>query len=554
MRHLKIMTAIVCFLCLPFLALAAEPPDSLIKGALADIARYESQFSRSSTPQKSAIKRALKLLELTRQRLDSSKNQTHETWQLADTRYKALVTNLQTHLTIKGPTTASSPNTATNKTAGGASAAKPKTNSPANKARMISQDHVRVKKLGRDIASATDTLDKGGPKPFQDPAYVEKFVSAYKRYHQSLQKYAAFGDDPGVQHTTAELEKMKGMILFGKDQAKTALEELGDVQGRLLTLQTHLRSRRPPDAPGLPYTSDGISNWFKQAKLVRSQTVTEYPPLEVIREKAWLPVTRGTVEQGAPFDMQDVSRLMHSLQSNVQSIDDTLKQLEANLEIQVEQIGHTLEWFNALDPADKQGMQMSFLGEGREAESLQRLNKEFQIAEAAITFDKLLERKTLAQRESVRDSIEQAKTQYRVQREKALQLVRMPKPASTNSELIQIAKDTLANPNYETGDIIRIIINSDKVTRESESSQIDIDDVDVGLSGKVKMSGTQTTTRYKWEQYQVATAEPVNDKFFIFYNTLKYYTAGGTTTPLNQWIRTGRIQGNEIPKKNINLD
>ena len=130
----------------------------------------------------------------------------------------------------------------------------------------------------------------------------------------------------------------------------------------------------------------------------------------------------------------------------------------------------------------------------------------------------------------------------------------MLQPVSTNEELLRIAKATLANPSHETGDIIRMVVNSDKVTRESETSEMDIDDVDVGLSGKVKMSGTQTTTRYKWEQDQVATAEPVDKEYFIFYNTLKYYTAGGTTAPLNRWILSGRIQGNEIPKKNINLD
>ena len=368
---------------------------------MADIDQFESQFSGSTAPQKSAIKPALKLLQLTRQQLDSSKNQAHETWQLADTRYKTLVSNLEAHLTDKGPASAPPTNTTSGGKASGARAAKPKTHSPAKKAAMNSQDHVRVKKLGRDIASATDTLDKGGPKPFQDQAHVGKFVSAYERFNQSLQKYTAFVDDPEVQHTTAKLEKMKGMILFGKNQAKTAREELGDVQARLLTLQTRLRNRRPPTAPALPYTSDGISNWMKQAKLVRSQTVTKYPPLEVIRDKAWLPVTRGTVEQGAQLDMQDVSRLMNVLQNNIQSIDETLKQLEANLEIQVEQIGHTLEWLNKRDPADKQTMQMSFLGEGREAEALHRLDKALQIAEAAITFDRLLNRKTLAQRESL---------------------------------------------------------------------------------------------------------------------------------------------------------
>jgi hypothetical protein len=130
----------------------------------------------------------------------------------------------------------------------------------------------------------------------------------------------------------------------------------------------------------------------------------------------------------------------------------------------------------------------------------------------------------------------------------------MPEPASTSEELQRIAKDTLAKPSYGAGKILRLVINSDKVTREKESSEIEIDEVDIRLSGDVKLSGTKTTTRYQWEQFQVATAEPVADKYFIFYNTLKYFTAGATTTPLNRWLLSERFQGSEIPKQNIDLE
>jgi hypothetical protein len=52
----------------------------------------------------------------------------------------------------------------------------------------------------------------------------------------------------------------------------------------------------------------------------------------------------------------------------------------------------------------------------------------------------------------------------------------------------------------------------------------------------------------------VATAEEVGGSYFIFYNTLKYYTSGSATTPLNRWILSGRIQGSEIPEANIDRD
>ena len=127
----------------------------------------------------------------------------------------------------------------------------------------------------------------------------------------------------------------------------------------------------------------------------------------------------------------------------------------------------------------------------------------------------------------------------------------MPKDASTSKELFSIAKATLQNPDYEVGPIQRMVINSDKVKREKDTSDATFDKIDVSLSGTVTLTGTQTTYHYEWEQFQVATAEQVGDTYYIFYNTLKRFTSGASTTPLNRWIVSGRIQGREIPKANI---
>ncbi len=70
-------------------SLAAEPVDNHVKGALADIERYEKQFAGKTSANASTVKRTLKLLALTRQRLDSSENKSHESWIDADKRYKS---------------------------------------------------------------------------------------------------------------------------------------------------------------------------------------------------------------------------------------------------------------------------------------------------------------------------------------------------------------------------------------------------------------------------------------------------------------------------------
>ena len=549
MRPFSMCMGFVLLLCFPQGGLAIEPVDTQINAAMDDMTRIEAQFSKKTTTPDSAVYRALKLLQLTRERLDTSNNQSHESWRLADSRLNNLVNTLQSKLMKKAQATSSAPVLDPPK-----NSPLPTTSiehSPPTQGAMISQDRARIKKLTRDIVSATETLDQGGPKPFQDSEYVKQYLAAAARFHQSLQGYSGFAQDSDVQQATAELQKFDGMIRFGKDQASVALEELGDVQARLTDLQVKIYSRRPPPTPGIPYTGQDMTQWIAQAKVVRTAAISDFRQLKVIQEKAWLPATRGTLEEGAAFDSQDVSRLMNTLQQDVRSIDDTLKQLEANVQVQVEATQDTLKWFRNLDPTNQQSLENDFLGKGREAESIERLDRELHIVEAGIALDTLLKRETLAQRQTLRDAIIQAKTRYRTQRAEALQSVRMPKAASTNAELLRIAQETLAKPKYEIGNILKLVINSDKVAREKETSEIEIDEVDVRLSGDLTLSGTKTTTHYEWEQFQVATAEPADDAVYIFYHTLKYFTAGASTTPLNRWVLSQRIQGSEIPKANL---
>ena len=73
--------------------------------------KYEQQFSGVAQANPSTIKRTLKLLTLTRQRLDSSPNQSHASWQDADVRYNALVNHLNQMLDPAAQPNAVSPQT-----------------------------------------------------------------------------------------------------------------------------------------------------------------------------------------------------------------------------------------------------------------------------------------------------------------------------------------------------------------------------------------------------------------------------------------------------------
>lgn len=529
--------------------------DRNVTAALADIEKYEQQFAGQTTASKTNVNRVLKLLKITRQRLDKAPDHSQPAWQEADQRYNALVTHMNGLLNPSGatsnapttipsaPTNASSP----------AAASTTSTNTPPKQ--MISHQRVQVKKLKRDIESATDTVDKAGPKPFQDPAYVEKIETAVGRYQGSLGKFSEFEDDPDVVASANALEVLQNMVAFGKDHAAKELVALGDVQARLKEINEYIRQLKIPPTPQQPFEKGQLVQWLKDLATTRNEAIAIFQPIPEIKQRAYLPNNVPTVEQGAPYDLQDVDRFDRYLREVVSNIDNSVHSFTANLTHTVQFESENLAFYDNLDPTDPQQQMQHFLVAGRADEIRQEIAKKHLLVSEAAEYALLLKHDNYEERVALLAHIEDVANKYENNHKRALELVRMPKAATTDSDLTDIALNTLKNPKYDyVGEIKRLVINSDKVHRSQKTTEAEFDKIDVSLSGTVTLSGTETTYFYEWDQFQVATAEPVEDKFYIFYTTLKYYTSGADRTPLNQWIISGRIQGSEIPEGNINLD
>ncbi len=544
----------VCSLILVLLApLAAstEAADSQIKGALMDIEKFERQFLQASHVNSSSVKRSLKLLSLTRQRLDSSPNKSHASWQQADTRYKALVAHMNQLLSPSG-NSVSAPAQNTQATSAPASRAPARTRTSSGGApqQMISQYRVRIKKIARDINSQIDTLDKAGVKPFQDKAYIEKYQGIVESFRASIAKYDDFKTDPDVVAASNALASMENMLRFGQDHAAKELAELGDVQARLRQINQNIRKLKQPATPTYPYKSGQLKVWLVELAAVRQQAQQLYEPLPQIKQRAHLPNNRYTVEQGAPYDFNDVVRLEQSLIGLVNAIDTELNTFGTNLNLQVQHIDEGLAFYDTFDPNDASHHAKHFLTAGRSEEIRAKFAQDKEIASEATQYAKLINDPSYNQRAALVERISAAQKKYEANYNKARSLARMPKAASKDSKLLNIAKKTLAN--YDSvGDYKRIVINADKVHRTKETSETQYDDVDVSLSGDITLTGTKTTYFYEWDQFQVATAEQEGGRYYIYYNTLKYFTSGASTTPLNKWILSGRIQGIEIPQENI---
>ena len=524
---------------------AVEPADSQIKSALTDIVKYEKQFQGKTAVNASTVKRTLKLLSLTRQRLDDSSHQTHESWQEADQRYKNLVARLNLYLK-KSDAPAQDKNRDDK-------AQRPSPSAQSQSQPMISQYRVRIKKIIRDINSRFDTMDKAGVKPFQDSAYVQRCEQVAQQFQVSLDAYDAFKDDPDVLAASAALAKFNKMIDFGRQHAAKELAELGDVQARLARINQKIRQLKQPPTPQQPFAKGQLAQWLTQLAQVRQQAAQLYPPLPIIKQRAYLPDQVATVEQGARYDRKDVDRLERSLQGLAQNIDAELKAFGQQVNLIAAQLQNDLPNYRQFDPNDPADQANHFLIQGRADEIRQKFAQDLTTAQEIAHYAQLLKDPSYEQQVALVKDIQATLDLYEANYQKARRLVRMPKPASQDTELLTIAKRTLANYDY-VGDIKRLVINAPKTHRNKETSEEKYNDIDVSLSGTVTLTGTKTTYHYEWDEFQVATAEPVDDTHYIFYSTLKYFTSGASTTPLNKWIIGARMQGCEIPAENIHLD
>jgi len=416
---------------------------------------------------------------------------------------------------------------------------------------MISHQRVQLKKLTRDVNSSTSTMDQNGPKPFQSASYVKQRDERLDFFKLSLARFAAFPNDPDYVNALQAISTYENMLNFGKQHAQKELQSLGNVQSRLQAMSDALG--KTPEAPTYPYSEASINAWIVGLAQSRNTAEKALPYLNDIVQRAYLPNTPATRSQGADFDANDVNSLIRGYQQSIRNVDQSLEQFKANIDTQVDHLSSTLDYFSSLNPADSDDQINGYLGKGAEQENLKRLAETRQLAASAVTFSSILKRPERAKHEQVLKRVDQTITDYKANHQKAMSLVRMPNAASTDRKLLEIAKQTLSNPKYEVGEVKRVVINSEKNHYEKETSEDKYDKADISLSGDITLTGTRTTYFYSWDQFQVASAEKGADgKHYIYYSTLKFFTKGAPTTPLNRWIMSGRIQGSEIPEENIN--
>lgn len=303
-----------------------------------------------------------------------------------------------------------------------------------------------------------------------------------------------------------------------------------------------------------PFSTEEAREWAMMAGTNRAKASEAINLLQQIGESADLPLTQGTVQQGAAYDRQDLGRLQRFAELHISRVDEAVNETNNNVTVQFDTQNRELEYFRELDPENPNHRSNAFLADGaqervygqlqahaRRAESVAAWQRTFGMEPSPVVIDRINEIQALRER-------------YAQQRALVLESSRLPDAASDDPQLLSIAQQILANPAYEFGNHGPVILTTAAVTEhEREVSRAEIREMDVSLSGTVTLSGTQTTWHYRWQEFRFTT--PIQDaasgNWHLWWITARNYSSGWEGTPIGRWVSAVTVQGDLIPEANF---
>jgi hypothetical protein len=349
----------------------------------------------------------------------------------------------------------------------------------------------------------------------------------------------------------AELERM---VAFALNHASRQQSELGDVQAQLASTEAALLNNRAPQWLPAPFNEAEAKQWAATIGKAKEAAMNSIESIERIAGVAHLPLTRGSVSQGAAYDRQDLDRLLNVANRTLRDVEDAVELTVSNLRAQVEALGSELELLRSLDPDNPQHRMNSFLREGAAEDIYRQFDRLRAIAESVSAYFVASGREPSPKALERLAEIAAARAAYAANRQLAIGESKLPDPVSTDANRLAIARDILGNPSYGFGDHGPIVLTtSDMATREKQVSRAEIKDVEFSLSGDITLSGSETTWTYRWEEFKFAT--PIKDsgdgQWYVWWITAKKFSSGWEKTPIGRWVSGGAVKGDQIPRENF---
>lgn len=479
----------------------SQAQDQLVKQALTRIEKYEKLEPSLKEGDVETANRYINDLNYAAKRLKAAYDKTTSHYKGAVKRYEAIVAKIQTKARAGTPP--------------------PK---PAQ-----GYDHAKLVQLNKEINSAYENFQILSVAHMKDD-FRRKSVA--KEIEGFTERLAAFPTgDENVTIVTNNLANFRK--LYEGALAKLAQDEAGlpEVLAKLEVMRAKYDRKKLPVQPELPLTEDEVRLWVNQIANWRNN--------ELPADLAFVQGLKGN----SAANQQTVSSVLNMV---AHTWPRYLNEMESGMRdkcyADAFRVDEYCDWILEIDPTDRNQVQNRILGEGNFDGNLNQLRKHQNGVKIAALWDSLMKVEGGPDRAAQAAKVDKAIAYLQQLAVDCLDQVRMPKAASTDEGLLKIAGETLKASDYKIEGWERMVINMDKERREKRQAYI---------RGESANSASVEYYHYIWDQFQVTTAEREGDKVWLYATTMCNYSSGGSTTPLNRWFVSARIQLTPILPENI---
>jgi len=513
------------------LSMSALAQDPLVKQALQRIEKVEQAEAKATAGDARTLQALLLDLDWARKRLNAvvKPDAAHGD---ANKRLAAIRAKVEAKKNAPAPVPTPAPATGATPPAPAAGDDKPATGGTPPAAELP-YDAAALQQLSKEIAAASHNFAIVPANLWTDPSRRKAMERDLQELTKRIGQFPfAVAEVQAVRDTLLALQAKYDAAVGKVAGDEAAAADVGKKVEELL--RTKYQPANLPAEPEQPYEPEAMRAFLLAMQQLRD---VELPADVAFAQQAM---------QNTAVDRQRAETLRHTVTSDwPRRIAERQQQVAARVQMGVADAVRHADWLLATDVADKDQITNRVPGRGAFDQQMTMLRREAAaVASAAVhdeLADKALPRRSVAERQAQAAKVQKAIAHLQALAVAMLDTVRMPAVASSDAELLRIAEATLKVPDYKVNAWQRLVINAPKVRRERHEGSLE--------RGTVR--STITVHHYVWEEFQVATAEKVGDETWIFYNTLKRYESGDSTTPIGRWILSQRFESTRILPENV---
>lgn len=382
----------------------------------------------------------------------------------------------------------------------------------------------------KQLMKVAGEIDKMQPLDYSNKQKVGYGRKSLANIQNSLKSLGA-PKVPAVQDLYGRTAKVSAMFEKRISDRNTQQASLGDVSGKLATLQKRFHTIKVPGRIEHPATEAKITSFVESVAAVRAHVKEDFAYIKSIDGKAAL-----NTKDGNTFRF-----LRSALQGQKQqSLARILNTVNMEMDLNTDQAMSTVDFLDKTDPEDVNHRNNRLTGKGQYAKNLENLTKARKAVVVAALYDEKMGRADAPDRKAQLAKVDKVTADFKKKYKIALGGVRMPEARSDDDKLHKAVAEVFARKKYGYK-FERVVVNAPLKRVKNRSGNI---------RGTVS-GATVTTYEYEWDQFQATTAEKVGDVYYLYANTFKYYYSGDPRTPVKVWILNRRFQSSQILKENI---